>query len=84
MALGIGLVALQRLRKQAGGGSRDTPVSVILDDGSELGTRGRLLFSDVTVDPSTGQVTTPAVWLPLPEALKNTTPAGSRGSPTHA
>lgn len=49
---------LQRLRKQAGGGSKnDAPVSVILDDGTELATRGRLLFSDVTVDPSTGQVT---------------------------
>jgi len=48
---------LQRLRKQAGGGSKDAPVSVILDDGTELATKGRLLFSDVTVDPSTGQVT---------------------------
>ena len=53
---------LQRLRKQAAGGSaagpaKDLPVTVILDDGSELGTKGRLLFSDVTVDPGTGQVT---------------------------
>ena len=29
----------------------------MLDDGTELPTRGRLLFSDVTVDPGTGQVT---------------------------
>ncbi len=28
----------------------------MLDDGSELPTKGRLLFSDVTVDPTTGQV----------------------------
>ena len=51
---------LQRLRKQAGqngGNARDVPVTVILDDGTELGARGKLLFSDVTVDPSTGQVT---------------------------
>jgi membrane fusion protein (multidrug efflux system) len=47
---------LQRLRKQAGGG-KDASVSVILDDGSELATKGRLEFSDITVDPSTGQVT---------------------------
>lgn len=51
---------LQRLRKQAGqngGNAKDVPVTVILDDGTELGARGKLLFSDVTVDPSTGQVT---------------------------
>jgi len=49
---------LQRLRKQSGGnGGTDMPVTVLLDDGTELGARGKLLFSDVTVDPSTGQVT---------------------------
>lgn len=50
---------LQRLRKQSGanGSAKDVPVTVILDDGTELGARGKLLFSDVTVDPSTGQVT---------------------------
>ncbi|KQQ88060.1 efflux RND transporter periplasmic adaptor subunit [Massilia sp. Leaf139] len=51
---------VQRLRKQAAVGSsgaKDTPVTVILDDGTELPTRGKLLFSDVTVDPGTGQVT---------------------------
>ena len=50
---------LQRLRKQANGGgvAKDLPVTVMLDDGTELATRGRLLFSDVTVDPGTGQVT---------------------------
>jgi membrane fusion protein (multidrug efflux system) len=50
---------LQRLRKSAGGHGTDSavPVSVILDDGSELGRKGRLLFSDVTVDPTSGQVT---------------------------
>jgi membrane fusion protein (multidrug efflux system) len=50
---------LQRLRKQAGEHSvaGELPVTVVLDDGSELAAKGRLLFSDVTVDPSTGQVT---------------------------
>jgi membrane fusion protein (multidrug efflux system) len=50
---------LQRLRKSAGSRGSDAaiPVSVILDDGSELGRKGKLLFSDVTVDPSSGQIT---------------------------
>ena len=48
---------VQRLRKQAGGGAKDASVTVLLDDGTELPTRGKLLFSDVTVDPGTAQVT---------------------------
>jgi membrane fusion protein (multidrug efflux system) len=50
---------LQRLRKNAGNRGIDSaiPVSVILDDGTELGRKGKLLFSDVTVDPTSGQVT---------------------------
>ena len=50
---------LQRLRKQAGGSklASSLPVTVMLDDGTEMPVRGKLLFSDVTVDPSTGQVT---------------------------
>ncbi len=48
---------LQRLRKQAGGEGKDASVSVILDDGTELANKGRLQFSDITVDPGTGQVT---------------------------
>ncbi len=49
---------LQRLRKQAGSkNGGDVPVVVLLDDGTELDQRARLLFSDVTVDPTTGQVT---------------------------
>ena len=51
---------LQRLRRAAGqtpraGGS--TPVTIMLDDGSELAHKGKLLFSDVSVDPTSGQVT---------------------------
>ena len=50
---------LQRLRKQAAAKSRDAalPVTVILEDGSELPRKGKLLFSAVTVDPGSGQVT---------------------------
>ncbi|MDB5907081.1 MAG: efflux transporter periplasmic adaptor subunit [Massilia sp.] len=49
---------LQRLRKTASAKTRDgaLPVTVLLDDGSELPRKGRLLFSDVTVDPTSGQV----------------------------
>ena len=47
---------LQRLRQQGGGGD-NVPVTVLTDDGKEMAQRGRLLFSDVTVDQSTGQIT---------------------------
>jgi membrane fusion protein (multidrug efflux system) len=52
---------LQHLRKiasvKARGADSSLPVSVVLDDGSELPRKGKLLFSDVTVDPTSGQVT---------------------------
>ena len=51
---------LQRLRKDAGAKARGdgaVPVTVLMDDGSELPRKGKLLFSDVTVDPTSGQVT---------------------------
>jgi len=49
---------LQRLRKQAGGkADGELPVSVVLDDGTVLPRKGKLLFSDVTVDETSGQVT---------------------------
>jgi membrane fusion protein (multidrug efflux system) len=51
---------LQRLRKAAGekaGNAGTAPVSIVLDDGSELPQKGKLLFSDVSVDPTSGQVT---------------------------
>jgi membrane fusion protein, multidrug efflux system len=50
---------LQRLRKTASAkmrGDGALPVTIVLDDGSELPRKGRLLFSDVTVDPTSGQV----------------------------
>ncbi len=60
---------LQRLRKTAGGkvnGNGAVPVTVMLDDGSELPQKGKLLFSDVTVDPTSGQVTLRAL-VPNPD-----------------
>jgi membrane fusion protein (multidrug efflux system) len=50
---------LQRLRRLAGEKniSSGLPVTVALEDGSTLPHEGRLLFSDVSVDPSTGQLT---------------------------
>lgn len=49
---------LQRLRKNAGGsGNGSVPVTVVLDDGTVLPRKGKLLFSDITVDETSGQVT---------------------------
>lgn len=50
---------LQRLRKDAGhkGFGASVPVTVVLDDGTVLPQKGKLLFSDITVDPTSGQVT---------------------------
>jgi membrane fusion protein (multidrug efflux system) len=50
---------LQRLRKNAGGkGFGSTvPVTIVLDDGTALPQKGKLLFSDITVDQTSGQVT---------------------------
>ena len=63
---------LQRLRKTASGKARGAdsalPVTVLLDDGSELPRKGKLLFSDVTVDPTSGQVTLRAE-MPNPDGL---------------
>lgn len=47
-----------RLRKAADAAPAEaTAVRIVLDDGSELVQRGRLLFSDLSVDPTTGQLT---------------------------
>jgi membrane fusion protein (multidrug efflux system) len=50
---------LQRLRKDAGakGIGSTVPVTVVLDDGTVMAQKGKLLFSDITVDPTSGQVT---------------------------
>ena len=47
---------LQKLRKNAGSKTSAVPVTVLLDDGTEYARKGKLLFSDMTVDPTTGQV----------------------------
>jgi len=50
-----------RLRQQATAEGRaladSAAVRIVLDDGSELPQRGRLLFSDLSVDPTSAQVT---------------------------
>jgi membrane fusion protein, multidrug efflux system len=54
---------LMRLRKDADSKSSDNgsgpsvPVRVVLEDGSELPKAGKLLFSDLSVDPTSGQIT---------------------------
>ncbi len=47
-----------RLRKAANAAPADlSAVRIMLDDGSELPQRGRLMFSDLSVDPTSAQVT---------------------------
>lgn len=53
---------LSKLRKAMASGRAESvgksmPVRIVLDDGSELRQSGRLLFSDLSVDPTSGQVT---------------------------
>ena len=51
---------LQRLRRSASlkvANASSLPVSIVLDDGTEAPREGKLLFSDVSVDPTSGQVT---------------------------
>jgi membrane fusion protein, multidrug efflux system len=57
---------LQRLKRAAAGGQISEPASadveLILEDGSVYPLKGRLQFSDVTVDPATGTVTLRALF----------------------
>jgi membrane fusion protein (multidrug efflux system) len=55
---------VSRPARQAGA----SEVRVVLDDGSELARPGKLLFSDLSVDPTSGQVTLRAE-VPNPEGL---------------
>jgi membrane fusion protein (multidrug efflux system) len=48
---------LQKLRKNAGSNNASIPVTVLMEDGTEYPRKGKLLFSDMSVDPTTGQVT---------------------------
>jgi membrane fusion protein (multidrug efflux system) len=60
-----------RLRQQSAGAGQtladSAAVRIVLDDGSELAQRGRLLFSDLSVDPTSAQVTLRAE-VPNPQA----------------
>jgi len=58
-------LAAKQLRRIGGNA---VPVTVVLEDGSELPRRGKLLFSDLSVDASTGQVTLRAE-VPNPDGL---------------
>ncbi|MFD0669147.1 efflux RND transporter periplasmic adaptor subunit [Ramlibacter sp. MAHUQ-53] len=49
--------ALEQGRLQRAARAEGAAVRVLLEDGSEYPLAGRLLFSDLTVDPATGQVT---------------------------
>jgi membrane fusion protein (multidrug efflux system) len=49
------LMAANKLRKV--GNSEAAEVRIVLDDGSELPRPGKLLFTDLSVDPTSGQVT---------------------------
>ena len=58
-------VASGQFKKSGGDGAS---VRVILEDGSDYGTPGKLLFSDLTVDATTGQITLRAE-IPNPAGL---------------
>lgn len=62
------LAAGQLRRAGAGSGAESLAVSVVLEDGSVLPHPGKLLFSDLSVDATTGQVTLRAE-VPNPEGL---------------
>lgn len=49
-------------------GENAAKVQIVLEDGSKYGVAGKLLFSEISVDPSTGQVTLRAV-IPNPDRL---------------
>ena len=55
------VIEVDRLRQQVAGAGKapaeSATVRVVLDDGSELPQKGRLLFADLSVDPTTEQVT---------------------------
>jgi membrane fusion protein, multidrug efflux system len=49
--------ALEQGRLKRAAGAEGAFVRVVLEDGTEYPTPGRLLFSDLTVDPTSGQIT---------------------------
>ncbi|HWH81201.1 MAG TPA: efflux RND transporter periplasmic adaptor subunit [Burkholderiaceae bacterium] len=59
---------LKRVGGDGAAGAGALPVRVLLEDGSDYGQAGKLLFSDLTVDPTSGQITLRAE-LPNPNGL---------------
>lgn len=49
--------AMQSGQFKRASGSSAASVKIVLEDGSEYARAGRLLFTDLTVDPTTGQIT---------------------------
>lgn len=49
--------ALEQGRLKRAAGAEGAVVRIVLEDGTEYANPGRLLFSDLSVDPATGQVT---------------------------
>jgi membrane fusion protein (multidrug efflux system) len=62
------LLALERQIKSGNASADSTPVSLKLDDGTTYAHPGKLQFTDVTVDPTTGAVKLRALF-PNPEGL---------------
>ena len=58
-------IAAKQLRAAADG---SVPVRIVLEDGSELPQVGKLLFADLSVDPTSGQITLRAE-VPNPQGL---------------
>ena len=54
--------------KRVGTGGAGAGVRIVLEDGSDYGAPGKLLFSDLTVDPTSGQITLRAE-VPNPQGL---------------
>ncbi len=55
-------------RLKSAGGGESARVQIVLEDGSTYASPGRLLFSDLTVDPTSGQITLRAE-VPNPKGL---------------
>jgi membrane fusion protein (multidrug efflux system) len=49
--------AVDASQARGANGKSAVPVTIVLDDGSELPGKGKLLFSDISVDPTSGQIT---------------------------
>ena len=50
-------IASGQFKRAGANGTAPLPVRILLEDGSDYGQPGKLLFSDLTVDSTTGQIT---------------------------